>query len=260
MTEKSIYLKSPINLVSATVNLFKNDDKLYVSVRGKINFSLNEKEVIKGFLISCDNQKINLGVIDVNYTNIDFIKELPSATPEIQSIHIIRKDTYTEEEECIAKGDFQKETHTPNLPDDATLKNASAILDNIKNALETNDRGISKRNCINAINKNLRNFPSFPHKFRMFDTFFECDTFTPIIDLSSVKHLMFEKLCAYSFHEAGHYLISTKNNLLIIAFREYNNHNPLSHMGELSFGFDINSHTYYGAIIELDDEGQYFIN
>ncbi len=266
MNEKTISLISDKDILSAGATLLSDDDCTDISIFGKLHISLNKNEVLKAALIYEGHKKENLGVININFGSMVLRKKLDASTCFPQGICITQKNTDTEEEICIAWGGFTEDFCMEDLSYIYTTKNptplstARNLLEEIKNALETNDRGISKRNCINAVKRNLKDLPEEKHSFRMFDTFYRVETFCPVVNLSALKYLMIEGLCTYSFYEAGHYYLSLNNNLLLVAFREYNNHNPLHHLKDISFSFEINCHTYYGAIIELSDEGQYFVN
>ena len=257
MFKKNITLTSPDNSINLSVFIFCEGEYTNTEIKGNINTVLSNEEVLKAYLTNSDSSKINLGVMDISFGSVSLTKKVLLAGSTPQKICITKKNTSTQEEKIIAKGSFIE----TNLCEDnySPLNKAQDILDKIKNASETNDQGISKRNCINIIKRNLSSMKSFNHTYRIFDRIYISETFSPVSDLSSLKFVMSGGLCACSFFETGHYYLSFRDNYLLIAFREYNGQNPLCHIGDFSSPIRIDSHIYHGVMIELADEGQYFV-
>ena len=70
---------------------------------------------------------------------------------------------------------------------------------------------------------------------------------------------MFERGAMYSFDKFGHYIFGINGNKILIAFASDNEANPLVHMDSLCTKLNIGEAVYFSVIIELADDGQYFI-
>lgn len=265
MIEKNILISSPDDSLNAVATIVRQNDYTDVELKGNISFILSPREVLKAYAVNEDGSKINIGVVKADFSSINARKRIYTINSIPKEIRITRKNTDTEEEKIIAGGSCSDDNQTDteaaagfkNTPD--TLKRTEALLTEIKNASETNDRGISKRNCIDIIKQRLEGKKKLDHTFRMFDTFYISQDFFPIAELSSLKFVMSGGLCTYSFFEKGHYYISLKENFILIAFGEYNGQNPMYHIKDFSSPIKITDEIYYGVIIELADEGQYFV-
>lgn len=261
MIEKTIHLSSPDKTLDIEVSMNCHEDFTDIDINGNIRFTLDKNQVMKAYLINEDLSEINLGVIRINYDRLSLKKRIPANSFAPKTILITKKDTSTEEE-CTVLTEYLSDDSIPDKSQKISytpISHAKKILETIKNASESNDQGISKRNCINLLKRNLENMKSIPHSFRMFDTFYIIEQYQPIVNLSAIKFVMSESLCTYSFFETGHYLMAINENIILIAFRSFNGQNPLEHLEDLSLSFEISSETYFGVMIELSDEGQYFI-
>lgn len=265
MNEKTIHLTSCDNTLSLTASINSRDGFSDIDIRGSIRFVLDKNEVLKAYIINDDMSKTNLGVINVEYDSLCLKKRIVTKDTYPRGIIITKKDTVTEKEDTVIKGSFCDDFTFDDLYRDCTdenqspLNNARNILSKIKNASETKDQGISKRNCINMIEHNLEKMEYINHNFRMFERFYRVEKFFPIVNLSSLKYVMSEGLCSLSFFETGYYYVSLRENILLIAFKEYNGQNPIYHIKDFSFPIEISSERFFGTMIELADEGQYFI-
>lgn len=257
MIEKTIQLPCPDESLDLTVSLRCQDDFADIDIKGCIRFALDKNEVMKAYVISEDLSETNLGVIRIDYDSLYLKKRIQTYNSIPKGILITKKDTLTEKETDITRGWFSDDFNPDKVSD--PINNAKKILETIKNASESNDQGISKRNCIKLLKRNLKGMKSIQHTFRMFDTFYIIENFLPAVNLSAIKFVMSEGLCVRSFFETGHYLMAMRENIILIAFRAFNGQNPIEHIKDFSFSLEIASDTYFGVMIELADEGQYFI-
>lgn len=261
MIEKTIHLASRNYPLDITASMRYQADFTDIEINGNISFALEKSEVIKAYIINGDMSESNLGVIKIDYDRLYLKKRIHTKESLPKGILITKKDTSTEAEADIIRGWFDDDFSTGEKADDIPdpINHAGQILCTIKNASESKDQGISKRNCINLLKRNLEGVKSIHHTFRMFDTFYIIENFLPVVNLSAIKYVMSEGLCVHSFFEANHYLMAMRENIILLAFRAFNGQNPINHIKDFTFSLEITSETYFGVMIELADEGQYFI-
>ncbi len=265
MTEKILTSISHTPYISGNVKSSFDDINITVNISLTLTQPLDDIHVLRAFFVYKDMKYTSIGVMDMNYTRAYLLKTVPLPAPFPHGICIAKKNCNTDTIECVLSAYFDDIFDTSDIfsdkkePLNTPVDNARNILDSIKNATATCDHGISKNNCISKIKSELISKESISKSIPHFKTLCKIYEFSPLVNLSALKYAMFDGRCAYSFYTFGYYLCAFEDNRLLIAFPQTEKTNPFYHIEEVSFSFCIDDITYYAVMIELTDEGQYFV-
>lgn len=253
MDKKSYLIKS--DFLGGNVFITEDDTGCDVQIDVKIYGNLDADSVIRAYFASKDTKEIkSIGIID-NFGSLS-----KKADPSIvtDTIVFILKNTLTDKKETVGYAYYENEW---TLEENNAVDNAKKVLDEIKSDCVNDevDTDLAHKNILDEINRNLKDYGVFQKNILdEFDVYKICD-FRPMSSISSVKYTMFEKNAIYSFDYFSHYLFGINGKKILIAFASQNGINPLMHLSDLCTQFECDNLTYYAVIIELCDDGQYFI-
>lgn len=265
MTEKTLNSISHTPYISGNIKVSCQSENMTVNISLTLTQPMDDIHVLRAFFVYKDMKYTSIGVADTNYTQASLIKTVPLPIPFPHGICVAKKNCNTDTMECVLSAYFDDIFDTSDIfsakkdPLTTPVDNARNILDSIKNARATYDHGISKNNCISKIKSELKSRESINKSIPRFKTLYKIYEFIPLVNLSALKYAMFDGRCAYSFYTFGYYLCAFEDNRLLIAFQQTEKTNPFYHIEEVSFSFCIDDITYYAVMIELTDEGQYFV-
>ncbi len=249
MDKNNYLIKS--DFLGGSVVLCDNNIEINVKIYG----SIDSDSVIRAYFANKDTKEIkSIGIID-NFGNLSKKVDYSIIT---DTIVFILKNTLTDQKETVGYAYLENEWK---LDDNNAIDNAKKILEDIKSeCINTEiEPDLAYKNIFDEINENLKNYKIFEKNILgEFDVYKICD-FKPISGISAVKYAMFEKNAIYSFDYFSHYLFGIKDKKIIVAFASQNGVNPLAHLNDLCTQFECDKLTYFAVIIELCDDGQYFI-
>lgn len=253
MSSKNFSIKS--NFLGGSVLLHQNDISSDVEINVKIYGYLDADSVIRAYFASKDTKEIkSIGIID-NFGNLSKKVDKNICT---DTIVFILKNTLTDKTETIGYA-YNGDEWT--LEDESAIENAKKLLDEIKSDCIDKDVDFDSvsENIFREIKENLKNYDLI--KSNVLDEFdvYKITDFKPISNISSVKYAMFEKRPIYSFDLFSHYLFGISDKKILLAFASENEINPIIHLNDLCTQFKLDDFTYFCVIIELSDDGQYFI-
>ena len=253
MNNKNYYIKS--DFLGGSVLLCDNTSYTEIEINVKIFGFIDSDSVIRVYFADRETKDLkSIGIID-NFGNLSKKADKNIVT---DTIVFILKNTVTEKISIIGYAYFQDEW---TLEDSSPIENAKKILDEIKS--DKTNRNIDfdtvLKNITNENKENLKNYKAIKTEVLEEFDIYKITDFKPVSSISSVKYAMFEKNTIYSFDLFSHYLFGINKNNLLVAFASQNGINPILHLNDLCKKTIINNTEYFYVIIELSEDGQYFI-
>ena len=246
---ESFKLKSEI--ISGSVEKEPCSGGINIEISIKIHTDIPPDCVVRAYFASRSTKELTpIGIVD-NFGHLTaFIKDGFYTDTIVFGI----KNTITDAVEYVGYAYLNGEW---TLDGDPAVENAKKILDDIKQNCNhmTNEM---KQNILDEINRNLEPYDEADINFQNFKIYKITD-FKPILSISAVKYAMFERSAMYSFDNFSHYLFGICENRILIAFKSENGENPILHMDTLCTEIKAEGALYFAVIIELADDGQYFV-
>lgn len=238
-------------IISGTVTKTDCENGANIEINIKIHGDISPDCVVRAYFAERDTKDLKpIGIVD-NFGRLGaFMKNSDCTDTVVFGI----KNTITEKVDYVGYA-YSGEEWT--LESEPAIDNAKKILSDIKNNGNHITPEIRKK--ISAeISANLKNFEKTDIKFQNFDMY-KITVFKPVLSISAVKFAMFERSAIYSFDNFGFYLFGIDGNKIAIAFASENGENPLFHADNLCTHFKDGETDFFAVIIELADDGQYFV-
>ena len=239
-------------IISGSVTKTDDESSSNIEINIKIHEDIDPDCVVRAYFADKDTKEVRgIGVVD-NFGHLAV-----RVNPQICTDTIIFgiKNTITDKVDYVGYA-YQNEEWT--LEDNTPVDNAKKILERIKSSHSAKLSDV-QNDIFNEINENLKNYSPLDNDSETGFTLYKISDFKPVSSISAVKYAMFERGAMYSFDKFGHYIFGINENKILIAFASDNEANPLVHMDSLCTKLNIGEAVYFSVIIELADDGQYFI-
>ncbi len=234
-----------------------------VTIEFRLLHPIAQNYVIRAYLADQASRSLSsVGVTEILGSSGHLSAHAGSA---FDAVLLTQKNADTQEERLIAaaylKEEWDVDALFSHLEDDPALSRAQTILDDLKAQTCTKEGGAAFIDeYMSQIAERLA--ACKPAGLALFEgfTFYKIEQFAPVVRLSALQYVLYERDVNYAFDAFGYYLfgIGPKNTMAITVLSK-EGARPLLHMRDLCCTKEIGGIYYHTVFIELADDGQYFL-